>query len=102
MSKKVVNSNYRVIVYPTPPGVYPGLGVISGIDWEPGEEKKACKCIAREIKRHVDRVCATFVECDVETICEFCDRDWEEDSDGSPMCCRKAYKEWLAKQEVSE
>jgi len=37
---------------------------------------------------------ALNVERVYKDICEFCKSEWEEDTDGSPLCCEKAVKEF--------
>jgi len=45
-----------------------------------------------------------YIEKVYEEVCEFCNRPWETDEDGAPICCEKAEIEWkkLAKESVAE
>lgn len=52
--------------------------------------------MAREIKRHVDDVNSVVPVINTENICNFCEREYEEDvNDGMPTCCEEAYKDKL-------
>ena len=88
MAKKVVKSNYRVVVYPEK--------VISA--WRDDEEERTCKEIKEQILRHVDGIAhrnpQVFIEFDGEQVCEFCERPWETADDGYPLCCDDAIEEW--------
>jgi len=53
-----------------------------------------CKRIADEIKQHCDSAGDTEIDCDTIEYCEFCKREWEEESDGEPLCCEQAVVDW--------
>ena len=50
--------------------------------------------IIKRIKRHVDDIQRMDVVYDSEDVCEFCGYDWETNTDGLPLCCDEAQKEF--------
>jgi len=97
--KVITKTNWHVEVYPSGPGVYPGVH-IGGLEQSDKEWERDCEEIKEQISRHVDgiqdsrnkaRVCTAF---DKEVTCSFCKREWEEDENGKPVCCDEAIEEW--------
>ena len=39
--------------------------------------QRACKDLVSAIKRHIDDTDGIEIACDTETLCPFCQRDWE-------------------------
>jgi len=78
---RIVRSNFHVVVWPAP-------------YWS-HSDKDTCKEIMAQIKRHIDDVDRIEIDCDVEEVCEFCERTWEVDKDGCPECCDAAQQEWM-------
>ena len=85
MSKKQVKSDFHVIIWP------------KGCSWIPTtheDYEKTCQEIKRQVKRHIDNVASVAIVYDSEWICEYCNRLWEEDENGLPVCCDKAQEKF--------
>ncbi|MEE9584742.1 MAG: hypothetical protein V3W51_04595 [Candidatus Brocadiales bacterium] len=52
MTIERIESDFRVVAYPTEPGDF-GFASISGIAWKPGEERRAAEELLTEAKRHL-------------------------------------------------
>lgn len=102
--KKVIKSNYRVVITPRGPGNY-GFASVSPrlVGYDTPEkiskyEKDTCEEILHDVKRHVDNIGYISIESDTDTVCSFCGLLWEVSTDnkdpdfpvGTPFCCRKA------------
>jgi len=80
------HSNHRVEVTP--------------VTWRYREDshedmRKECRSLVEQINRHVDGAASSDIVWDTETVCSFCERDWEvDDKTGEPLCCTKAQDEW--------
>jgi hypothetical protein len=98
---KITNrTNWRVEVYPSGPGVYPGIH-IGGLEQSERQWQKDCEDIKEQIARHVDGIrdsrnnAQISIVSDKEETCSFCKLKWEENKiTGEPMCCDEAVDEW--------
>lgn len=58
--------------------------------------KRHLESMVDEVKRHVDNVNSVVPVVNTESMCNFCEREYEEDADdGMPTCCEEAYKDKL-------
>jgi hypothetical protein len=85
----------RLSLFPAPSG---------GPGWEPeklsAQASRTVQHALEEIKRHLhDIALIGNPEWHIfaPEVCDNCEREWEEDDDGSPVCCMKAYDEWAQK-----
>ena len=91
--KVIVRDNYRVEVSLKDPYVF--------TKWESNTDKVhklnigICEDIVNDIKRHIDNVGYVSVAFDEHETCEHCGYSWEEEEDGTPMCCSKAVLEFM-------
>lgn len=72
-----------------------------GPGWEPETlQQQAQRTVENalvEIKRHLHDlpiVGNPEWHIAVSDFCDLCGREWEEDGDGSPLCCQRAYDSW--------
>lgn len=91
MAKKIVTSNYRVIIRPN---VSRGFFRTKSHDEYVEEQKELCQNIIKQIERHVDGVRDIFIDHDSSEECDLCGREWEVDKEGIPTCCDDAIKEY--------
>lgn len=87
--KETIYDNVRVEVYPTL-----GWGVKNTPEEEFNSLNKNAKTLVKAIERHVDDIEDIAIEWDVKDICSFCKCEWEEELDGTPVCCNEAVKEF--------
>lgn len=80
--------NYRVVVMPEEPWL--------STDRNAATLRRTCEDLIRDIKRHVDDIQSITWKCDEKDVCSFCGREWEEETDGSPLCCNAAIAEYEA------
>ncbi|MCK9245231.1 MAG: hypothetical protein M0R74_15485 [Dehalococcoidia bacterium] len=82
--------NFRVIVIPADiMRIY-----FSKSDDSYRDEKRTCHEIVDNIKRHIDDVEDVYMDFETKEICSFCERIWEEDDTGCPVCCQDAIDEY--------
>ena len=51
--------------------------------------------------RSQDGYFARIIE-DSSDVCSFCEREWEEDENGCPVCCGEAVREWEENKKTTE
>lgn len=89
--KVITKSNYRVIIEPNT-GHYFFRRSQEEIS---EEEKKICKEIEDQVRRHVDNFSRVDIDCDTDITCSYCKLAWEVDKEtGEPFCCSRAVEEW--------
>jgi hypothetical protein len=92
MKKPGAKTNIHVEVYPRRLGNFGFMRVTDSMVSANIEKDYIDRCeeMIEQIKRHVDDVDSAYVEFDQEFVCEFCGRDWTEDSDTyNGGCCDK-------------
>lgn len=84
MGKKRNVISYHVEIEQESPGRYPGRDPHYALE----DEKRICKGIVDQIKRHVDGVASVMVVEEAEVICEHCGGLWTEGNDpDNAGCC---------------
>ena len=86
--KQIKHCNFRIEVYPK---AYYRIA-----------QEDGCKEIAAEINEHIRGISIARVIWDTEETCEYCGYAWEEDDNGSPVCCKKAKHEWEQAREETK
>jgi hypothetical protein len=90
MGMKKTRTNFRVVVWPKPPGDF-GVCFIGGQTRDEKESMDLCEEIVTQIRRHVDGVQQPIASWDVIKVCEHCGSKWTE-GESSPHnggCCKQ-------------
>jgi len=87
MAKPIkVYDEYRIVVIPA---LYRQLKE----EFHP-HNQRTCEDVVKEINRHVDGIDNVYIEKEFHLECPYCHLGWEDDDDGSPMCCQRAWDDW--------
>lgn len=93
MGKKVLSTNYRVVIEPRRLGNFGSVSCSDSLI-ERDEEKRQklylerCEEIAADVKRHVDNVGSVYIDSDDASVCEHCGWAWTEDGNTyNGGCC---------------
>lgn len=95
MAKKMIESNFRVVVTPRRLGDFGSIRMSDSFVCSDPEKaakryRERCEEIKAQIKRHVDEVECVEIEMDKDPVCQYCGEPWTTDSDTyNDGCCEK-------------